>query len=434
MPEKPEEAGALAPGVYVKEVSNGARVITGAGTSTPAFLGYTVRDSGPCPPTLVRSWQEYTDRFATSEQGTSLFEELGKAVRHGEDAVLGALSAVTGGHAAPAAPGSDIPRGFALSEAVQGFFANGGASCYIVPLGDAPSLAAALEGDGEAGTGLAGLEKVPDVAMVACPDLAPMATTDGELAEGAQKIAAHCVKMRNRVAVLDVPHDPSGTPRTTAPELGLEDDQRKFAAVYYPWVKVSGLDGKQREVPPSGHVAGVWARTDARRGVHKAPANEAIQGVMGFSAQVTDSEQAHLNEQGVNCLRSFPGRDPLVWGARTLATGDTDWRYLNVRRLVCFIEDSIKQSTTWAAFEPNDERLWAALRHDVTAFLKDQWRCGALVGSTPAEAFYVICDESNNSTDTIAQGLVQCDIGVAPVRPAEFIHFTVQQTAGQPPA
>ncbi|WKX71082.1 phage tail sheath subtilisin-like domain-containing protein [Streptomyces sp. XD-27] len=415
MPDASEGSGPRAPGVYIQGIGSGLRTVQAAGTSTAAFLGFTPQDGAHEPdsyaPRLVRSWKEYTDCFATTQKGTSLFEELGEPVRHGEDAVLG--------------------QGLALSEAVRGFFVNGGSSCYIVPLhtddDGFSSFVAALEGDAADETGLRGLEKVSEVAMVICPDLASMATTDQELAEGAQKIAAHCAKMQNRVAILDTRHDPSGTPMDRAPELVADERHQQFAALYYPWVTVPGADGTPRTVPPSGHIAGVWARVDHYRGVHKAPANEALQGVTGPSVPLTDDEQGPLNEQGVNCLRVFPDRGTMVWGARTLAADDSDWKYLNARRLVCFLSDSIKQSTTWAVFEPNDERLWSSLRAAVTSFLQDQWRLGALRGATPSEAFFVTCDSSNNSKDA---GFAQCDMGVAPVRPGEFICFTVQQALG----
>ncbi|QLE75475.1 phage tail sheath family protein [Streptomyces rectiverticillatus] len=145
--------------------------------------------------------------------------------------------------------------------------------------------------------------------------------------------------------------------------------------MYYPWVKVPGLDGVARQVPPCGHIVGIWARTDAEHGVHKAPANTPIKEITGLGRDLSDGEQGPLNDAGINGLRTFPGRGSMVWGARTLAApGDSDYRYLNVRRLVCFLRDSILQSTTWAAFEPNDEALWATMRQTITAFLTDPWR------------------------------------------------------------
>ncbi len=190
------------------------------------------------------------------------------------------------------------------------------------------------------------------------------------------------------------------------------------------------MDAFERTVPPCGHIAGVWARTDAERGVFKAPANQNLRAALRLATVLTDDEHGKLNEKGVNCLRAFPDRGLLVWGARTRST-TRDWRYLNVRRLVSYLADSVRRSTAWAVSEPNDERLRATLRHSVSSFLTDQWRQGALLGRTPDEAFYVICDDTNNTSETLDDGKVVCDIGVAPVRPAEFVHFTVTQLAGR---
>ncbi|MGW3202361.1 phage tail sheath family protein [Streptomyces sp. NPDC001118] len=244
-------------------------------------------------------------------------------------------------------------------------------------------------------------------------------------------VVEHCATMRNRVAILDAP--PEVAPDQMPGRLPTLSGDRSYAALYYPWLKVPGLAGTERTVPPCGHVAGTWARTDAERGVHKAPANASLKDVTGLSYAIDDTQQAPLNDGGVNCIRTFPGRGPLVWGARTL-TDSRDYRYLNVRRLACYLEDSIKQSTQWAVFEPNDERLWATLRHSITAFLTDQWRTGALLGRTPAEAFYVQCDDSTNPQETINQGKVHYDIGIAPIRPAEFINLSNELNAGQPTA
>ncbi|MGW8954800.1 phage tail sheath family protein [Streptomyces sp. NPDC055709] len=324
-----------------------------------------------------------------------------------------------------------------LGEAVLGFFANGGSSCYIVPV-TIESTTRDLAGSAAGNTGLAGLEKVPAVSMVAVPDL-HLATTDTSATAAAvlkplvDQVVSHCAKMRNRLAILHtvsgLSAQDAGTFRGTLGPAGARPD---LATLYYPWLEVPGIHGKARTVPPSGHIAGVWAATDASRGVFKAPANVSLSGAIGLATPLSDDEQAGLNAAGVNCLRSFPGRPLMVWGARTLADpSDRDWKYVNVRRLVCFLSDSIHQSTSWAVFEPNDEHLWATLRHSVSAFLKDQWRQGALQGTTPDEAFHVICDASNNPQVLIDRGEVHCDIYVAPVRPAEFVHFSIQQTAGQ---
>ncbi|WP_171076186.1 phage tail sheath subtilisin-like domain-containing protein [Streptomyces sp. YIM 121038] len=322
--------------------------------------------------------------------------------------------------------------GWCLAEAVYGFFANGGSACYVVRFDDQSVPDHAM-----LQAGLKELEAVPEVAMVAVPDLHHFSPALDGAKTLMQAVAQHCATMKNRVAVLDTPQDKSGSPRQRALQkadignLGIPEEARGYSALYYPWVTVPGLDGASRSIPPCGHIAGVWARTDAQRGVFKAPANEALRGVIALPMHLTDDEQADLNEAGINCLRVFPGRGILIWGARTLAIDSHDWQYLNVRRLVCFLADSIRQSTSWAVFEPNDERLWATLRQTVQSFLKEQWRQGALRGATPDEVYSVICDASNNTLETVQSGRVICDIHVAPTSPAEFIHFQIQQTAGQ---
>lgn len=181
-------------------------------------------------------------------------------------------------------------------------------------------------------------------------------------------------------------------------------------------------------VPPSGHIAGVWARNDSERGVHKAPANEVIRGVISLPITLTNSEQSVLNPNGVNCLRVFAGRGIRIWGARTLSS-DASWRYLNVRRLFNYVEKSIERGTQWAVFEPNDQMLWSKMRRDINSFLKNVWREGALFGATPEQAFFVKCDEENNPQETRDVGQLIIDIGIAPVKPAEFVIFRIGQYA-----
>jgi phage tail sheath protein FI len=170
----------------------------------------------------------------------------------------------------------------------------------------------------------------------------------------------------------------------------------------------------------------VWCRTDATRGVHKAPANEVILGINGLGFQVTKAEQGGLNQVGINCIRSFPGRGTRIWGARTLSS-DPEWRYINVRRLFNYIAESIMEGTQWTVFEPNDERLWMQLRISASNFLLRTWRQGALFGATPEQAFFVKCDAETNSPDLIEAGQVTCEIGIAPVKPAEFVIFRLSQ-------
>lgn len=204
----------------------------------------------------------------------------------------------------------------------------------------------------------------------------------------------------------------------------------KYGAVYYPWLQVGNPagNGESLLVPPCGYMAGVYARSDTERGVHKAPANEVVRGAIGVEKQITKSEQDILNPIGINCIRSFPGRGIRVWGARTLSS-DPSWRYINVRRLFNFVEKSIQQGTQWVVFEPNDMDLWARIRRDITAFLTMVWRSGALFGATPSQAFYVKCDEETNPPEARDLGQVIIEIGIAPVKPAEFVIFRISQWA-----
>ena len=186
------------------------------------------------------------------------------------------------------------------------------------------------------------------------------------------------------------------------------------------------VQGKPVFIPPAGYVAGVWARNDETRGVHKAPANEVLRGVIALETGITKGEHDQLNPVGVNCIRAFPGQGIRIWGARTLSS-DPEWRYLNVRRLFNFVEKSILQGTNWVVFEPNDPLLWDTVRRTITMFLRRVWRSGALFGRTPAEAFYVKCDEENNPPENRDVGILTVDIGIAPVKPAEFVVFRISQ-------
>jgi len=181
-------------------------------------------------------------------------------------------------------------------------------------------------------------------------------------------------------------------------------------------------------MPPSGHMAGVWARSDGERGVHKAPANEVVRGVLGLGLSLTSPEQGVLNPVGVNCIRSFPGRGIRVWGARTLSS-DASWRYLNVRRLFNYVEKSIFNGTQWVVFEPNNMDLWERVKRDIKAFLTRVYMDGALFGATADQAFFVKCDAENNPQATRDAGQLIVDIGIAPVKPAEFVIFRIGQYA-----
>ncbi|WP_341716246.1 phage tail sheath subtilisin-like domain-containing protein [Micromonospora sp. FIMYZ51] len=288
-------------------------------------------------------------------------------------------------------------------------------------------------GDAAERTGFGGLEAVDEVTMVAVPDLMgayQRGAIDLESVKTVQSaMIAHCELMGDRMAILDPPPalSPQQVKEWRTDQAGYDS---KYAALYYPWIKVfDPVSGTNRFMPPSGHLAGVWARNDGSRGVHKAPANEVIRGAVALETQLTRTEQELLNPLGVNCIRAFPGRGILVWGARTLSS-DPAWRYLNVRRLFNYLEESILNGTQWVVFEPNDDMLWARIRRTVSAFLVNEWRRGALFGLTPDEAFFVKCDRETNPAESIDAGQVVCQIGVAPVKPAEFVIFQLAQMSG----
>ena len=284
-----------------------------------------------------------------------------------------------------------------------------------------------FEGDVAKREGVGALAGVDEITMVCVPDL--MALVNGDdtrLRDQQGKLIAHCELAGDRMAILDAPADliPQDVHEWRNKTAGYDS---KYATLYWPWLEVMDpLTSRPLMVPPSGHVAGVWARTDNTRGVHKAPANEVVLGVNGLAFQITHAEQGALNQSGINCIRSFPGRGIRIWGARTLSS-DPEWRYLNVRRLFNYLSESILEGTQWAVFEPNDERLWIRLRIAVGSFLTRTWREGALFGATPEEAFYVKCDSETNPTDVIDAGQVVVEVGIAPVKPAEFVIFRISQ-------
>lgn len=384
----------LAPDIYVEEVSGGTRPIEAVGTSTAGFVGRAPdprahRDEA----VAINNWGQFVREF--------------------------------------------VPEGRAstpLSHAVFGFFQNGGARCYVVNVGDG-----SISGGGQQRSGLDLLEEVDEIAIVAAPGATDAASCDALL--------AHCEKLQDRIAILDAPeHVPEIAALTEvaiveAPGGGGDQESSDgvraraskggYGTYYFPWLTIRDpLAANQLvNVPPSGHVAGIWARTDASRGVHKAPANEIVRGALNLTYRLTRTEQGELNRAGVNCIRFFGQEGILVWGARTLAS-DPEWRYLNVRRLFNMIKESIATSTRWIVFEPNDYTLWKSIRRDVSAFLTGLWRDGALMGRTPEEAFFVKCDEETNPPDAIDAGMVVALIGIAPVKPAEFIVFRISQFQG----
>ena len=295
-------------------------------------------------------------------------------------------------------------------------------------------------GDPAARTGMGGLEAIDEITMVCVPDLTA-AYESGQIdLEGFKAVQlaviAHCELMGDRMAILDPPPRLNGSDtRVDAQQIKswrteIANFDSRFATLYWPQIRViDPTSSKPIYMPPSGHIAGVWARNDNTRGVWKAPANEVIRGALDIELNITKSEHDLLNPVGVNCIRSFTGRGVRVYGARTLSS-DLAWRYVNVRRLFNYLEKSILNNTDWVVFEPNDPDLWARIKRTIAAFLVMEWRKGALFGRVPAEAFYVKCDDETNPAEAIDLGQVMCEIGVAPVKPAEFVIFRLSQFSG----
>ncbi|QWF21311.1 phage tail sheath subtilisin-like domain-containing protein [Nocardioides sp. LMS-CY] len=298
-----------------------------------------------------------------------------------------------------------------------------------------PVTGAKFAGSESARKGINGLTVAEDVTMVIVPDLVTAATKDDgtvdlNLWKAVQTaLISHCEQNGNRMAVLDSP--PGMSPQQIKEwrsDVAMYDSA--YAALYYPWVKVDNPTGSNGNseilIPPSGHVAGVWARTDDTRGVWKAPANDTMRGVLDIERTVSQNEQSLLNPIGINCIRPFGTRGIRIWGARTLSS-DTDWNYINVRRLFNMVETTILTGTQWAVFEPNDMALWEGVKRTVGAFLRGLWSAGALFGTSADEAFYVKCDAETNPPESIDQGLLVVEVGIAPVKPAEFVVFRISQ-------
>jgi phage tail sheath protein FI len=269
-------------------------------------------------------------------------------------------------------------------------------------------------------SGLAGFQEVDEISIICAPDHHKVANLH-------QDLISHCQILKDRFAVLH--SNPSSDTLSNVPNIRPPQDTT-YAAFYFPWIKIiNPLTNQETRIPPSGHVIGIYADTDINRGVHKAPANVVVAGATGLEFSITKGEQDLLNPRGVNCLRAFPGRGIRVWGARTSST-NTLWKYINVRRLFIFIEESIEEGTQWVVFEPNDYRLWARVRQTITQFLTTIWRNGALMGRKAEEAFFVKCDRTTMTQDDIDNGRLICIIGIAPVKPAEFVIFRLTQFSG----
>lgn len=265
-------------------------------------------------------------------------------------------------------------------------------------------------------TGIQAFIENADVSIMSVPGIT--------IPEVQMSLIAHCENMKNRFAVLDMPKD-----RKKTDELLEYRDMfdSSYAAFYHPWVQIfDPLSKKNIIAPPSGSVVGIYARTDNSVGVHKAPANEVVRACTGLACSYNTAEQDLLNPKGVNLIRSFPGRGIRVWGART-ASSNATWKYVNVRRLFIYLEESIRANTNWVVFEPNTEALWGRVKRTVEMFLASTWRSGALAGTSPSEAFFVDIGRSTMTQDDIDNGRLICVIGAAPVKPAEFVIFRIGQ-------
>jgi phage tail sheath protein FI len=277
-------------------------------------------------------------------------------------------------------------------------------------------------------TGLAVFAEVDEIAILYVPDIYSPIFKGDDREPFINDMLTQCEKLKDRFAILDFPQTYvkiSDLSVSTAPIR-----TSKYGAVYYPWIYVMDpLTKRKKLIPPGGYVAGIYARSDQERGVHKAPANEIVRGAMDLQFKITKGEQDILNPRHINCIRFFPGRGIRVWGARTTIL-DALWKYINVRRLFIYIEESIEEGTQWVVFEPNDQKLWARVKQTITQFLTGVWRSGALMGATAEEAFFVKCDRSTMTQDDIDNGRLICIIGIAPVKPAEFVIFRIAQWQG----
>jgi phage tail sheath protein FI len=292
-----------------------------------------------------------------------------------------------------------------------------------------PVDAGEFEGDVAKRQGMGAVAPLDEVTMIVMPDIMTLNGDGKQMRDLQGKMIANCEIAGGRMAILDAPQGliPQDVLEWRMKTAGYDS---KYAALYWPWIEVMDpITRRPLMIPPSGHMAGLWSRVDSTRGVHKAPANEVLLGVNGLEFQVTQAEQGELNRNGINCIRSFPGRGIRAWGARTLSS-DPEWRYINVRRIFNYVASSIMQGTQWAVFEPNDQRLWTSLTIAISNFLNRTWRGGALFGTSATDAYFVKCDSETNPPEVIEAGQVICEIGIAPVKPAEFVIFRLSQFTG----
>ncbi|MET8682585.1 phage tail sheath C-terminal domain-containing protein [Streptomyces sp. NPDC004732] len=312
-----------------------------------------------------------------------------------------------------------------VHDAVLGHFRNGGGGAWILGTGDGGARGAGdVDRVAAYRAALARLERLPEISLVVAPDLWRVE----EEADGiAQAIAGHCARVGHRVALLHTRQGLAPADVHSRP-FGLAEPDAQFVAVHYPWITVTEVGGNERLVPPSGHVSGMCCRADTEQGVHTTPVGSLV-GVVKQERELTDAERESVTGLGVNCLRFVQGQGVRALSAQTLST-EADWSDLGVRRLVNYTRASLEQGTRWAAFDTNTAQLRALMRQSTTTFLKGLWRHGALPGGSAAEAFEVVCDDTNNTAEDVARGRVNLDVGLAAVRPAEFVTFRVQHDIG----
>lgn len=373
------------PGVHIESAGERYQPLTEVKMGTCAFVGRTAAGE-PNKPIRVDSW----DRFCS---------------------VFGNDGGVT-------------------AQSVRGFFENGGTDAYVLNVNTGGPLSPDdfIGARGREQRGLRALERLEDVDLVAVPELMacyqkePGFDTLDDIYAVQRAIVDHCERMQDRFAILDAP-----------PKMDLDDIvayRRRFdtsyAALYYPWVVGRSGDEAGKPLPPSGHIAGLYAKCDRDAGVHRAPANLPLTNLVDVDVFVHKRERDLLFDNRVNGIHAFPARGLRIWGSRTLSS-DKAFTHVNVRRLFIMLRRSIERFAQWVVFEPNGEQLWKALRRSVESFLFDQYRRGALVGGTPDEAFYVKCDEETNPPEAQAVGELTIEIGVSPVKPAEFIVVRIHQ-------
>lgn len=366
------------PGVYVEESLSVSRPITGVGTTIAGFIGVAPtppKDPSPSPnastetnkvvPQAVNNWGEFKKKFPNNQTDTDV-----------------------------------------LANAVFGFFYNGGNFCWVAGVAD-------LSKDYQ--TALNAFKAIDEISLVAVP--LPLVTDANTRKQINDAVLEHCKDMKDRFAILDGVYVEGKLDESSI----YGGTKSKYGAVYLPYLDV---DGKGNYMPPSGYLAGVYARVDTERGIHKAPANEMIRGIQGVQVAIDKFQQGDLNDKKINVIRLFNG-NVTVWGARTI---NENLEYINVRRTLIYLSESIDKGTQWAIFEPNTPALWQKIIRNVSDFLLVQWRSGALFGNTPQEAFYVKCDAETNPPELREQGQLNAEVAVSIVKPAEFVVFTISQT------